>query len=178
MNNQSIFGLLFFVLILVSCQNASEETTNTAQEVATPVLTTNVDTPLPLYPIEKAKDLIAKCDYVDLIFYNLDFSININEPNNAKGIVASVLSSTLPPNTTCKEGFGYMTFQGGGEILAEAEVFFQQGCTYLIFKENNQNVGTCAIPDRGIQFFNNMIQQQQRAKQAQQGQQPAQNGNN
>jgi hypothetical protein len=173
MTNQSISTLLFLVLGLMSCQNttAQEEATTTT-EVAAPVV---VNTPLPLYPIEKAQNLIAKCDYVDLIFYNLDFSININEPNNAKGIVASVMSSNLPPHTDCKEGFGYVTFQGGGEILGEAEVFFQQGCTYLVFKEDSKSVGVCAIPSRGIQFFNNMIQQQKRAQQAQQ---PAQNGNN
>lgn len=119
----------------------------------------------PLLPASRAKAIIEACDYIDLVMYQMSFSINISDPNNARGLAASVMSNTPPPHTDCRDGFGTMTFLRQGELIAEAEVFFQQGCTYLLFKENGQRAYTCAIPPRGIEFFNGLVQQQQRARQ-------------
>ena len=157
-----IFTLLLLVLILASCNN-NQNTSNETSEVQTaPVEVPVPVTPavLPLYPSDKAQDMISKVDLVDLIFYTANFSININEPNNAKGVSTSIISMNLPPDMSCSTAFGHVSFLGDAEVLAEAELFFQQGCTYLVFQENKKNVYTCAIPTRGIQFFNNILKQQ------------------
>lgn len=124
-------------------------------------------TDLPLLPLEKAKEIVEKCDYVDLIFYKLDFSLNMNEPKNAKGLAVSLLSTVKPPNPTCKEGFAYISFLSDGENLADADIFFENGCTYLIFKENNKNKYICEMPSRGIKFFNSVVTQQLNARKKQ-----------
>ncbi len=175
---RGLFTIIFFCLTLMNCQDGSANN-NTPQADVQPAAAAAEPAPapvikadtgsLPLLPIEKAKEIVEKCDYIDLIFYQLDFSLNINEPKNAKGLAVSLLSTVKPPNPTCKEGFAYISFLSNGDIVAEAEVFFQKGCTYLVFKEDNKNVAICEMPGRGIKFFNSVITQQQNARKQQQG---------
>lgn len=155
-----LFALLTVLVWVTACRPSTSPTPPDAAPVAPAAATT-----YPLLPAERAKAIIEACDYIDLVMYKMSFSINISDPNNARGLAASVMSNTPPPHTDCRDGFGNMTFLRQGELIADAEVFFQQGCTYLLFKENGQRAYTCAIPPRGIEFFNGLVQQQQRARQ-------------
>lgn len=162
--------IILIALGILSCKNetatASQNTSNkdtTTSSTTTELVAVAPDTGmLPLLPFDTAKAVIEKCDYIDLIFYNYGISINISEPNNAKGVASSLMSTQLPPNMNCRQGFGFVSFQGNGETLAEAQIYFQQGCTYLVFRKGDSNLYVCAISNKGIQFLNNIIQRQQR----------------
>ncbi len=160
---------LFLVLMVVSifsCTNKAPEQHTPAQPIPqTPPATSA--TVLPLYPLDKATDLFNNCDYVDLTFNPLQFSVNFNQPKEAKRIIAGFLSNNLPPNMNCANPFGFVSFLGKGEVLAEADIFFETGCTYLIFRENNQYAYTCAMPNQGIQFINQMVKTQQESNRLQ-----------
>ena len=167
-------------MILVSCQDKN----STQNETTTATPTTEVVAPkvnpfdsLPIFPQEKTKVLFEKCDYVSMIFHTYSGqSINLSDADKAKGIMANLLTLRKPENPICGNAFAYISFSGQGKILAEADVFFQTGCTYLVFRENNQYSSICQMGDKGIQTLNSISQDLYKRAQQNQQQQPT-NGN-
>lgn len=156
--------ILLSFLVLVSCktknttsiENTVTETTQTTETVAPPV---NPFASLPIFPQEKTKVLFEKCDYVSMIFNTYaGQSINLSDPNKAKGITANLLTLRKPENPVCRNSFAYVSFSGQGKTLAEADIFFQSGCTYLVFRENNQYAYICQMGEKGIQTLNSISQ--------------------
>lgn len=157
--------LFFLCVVVVSCfvsctsKQQTPQSNNTA--TAPPVSKATV---LPLYPLASAQQLFENADHLDMTFTNLSFSINMSEVNQVKGIIASLLSTNQPPHMNCQYPFGLVSIQGDGKVLAEADIYFENGCTYLVFRENKQYAYTCAIPAKGIEFLNQMIANQQRMR--------------
>ena len=181
-----MYKILLFLsfMVLVSCQNSSStqnEETTTKEATPTPETvapTINSFDTLPLFSQEKTKVLFEKCDYVSMIFHAYSGqSINLSDPSKAKGIMANLLTLRKPENPICRNAFAYISFIGQGKVLAEADIFFQTGCTYLVFRENNQYNSICQMGDKGVQTLNSISQDlYKRAQQNQQQQQPT-NGN-
>ena len=177
--NKILIFLSFIVLI--SCKNKNttsventETTPSTTEAVAPPV---NPFMSLPVFPQEKTQILFEKCDYVSIIFNTYSGqSINLSDPNKAKGMLANLITLRKPENPICGNSFAYVSFIEGKETLAEADIFFQTGCTYLVFRENNQYSSICQMGDKGIQTLNSISQDLY--KRAQQNQQNQQNNGN
>lgn len=156
-----LFVLLLGVFSLASCNNQQQTPPLDDNPIAPPVTNATV---LPLYPLDSAQKLFENADHFDMTFNSLSFSINMGEVEQVRGLIASLLSTNQPPHMNCQMPFGFVSFQGKGEVLAEADIYFETGCTYLVFRKNNQYAFTCAIPDRGIQFLNQQIANQQRMR--------------
>lgn len=167
------FFLILACFLLVSCQSADTTEANTATPEAAPAIAKAPINPfdtLPIFPRETAEILFNQCDYIDLSFFTIDPTINFSKPNEIKGMLANLLTTKRPPAPTCRTAFGYISFNGQGQTLAEAEIYFEQNCTYLVFRDGNKYAAICQLGDKGIGFFNQVLQMYQKATQANDGQ--------
>jgi hypothetical protein len=171
---------LIFIAVLAcfiqACGSGSGEdkadTPDTTKDQTTTTTTANT---LPGYPKEKVLNLVDSCDYIDIIFYYHEFSINQSNPKDIRGMLNYV--STVSPETLnagCQP-IGRIFFQIDGRNAAEADIFFQQECLYFLFYEDGKYAYANNLTQSGVNFFSNIfaqvkVQQNAIQQKSQQGQ--------
>ena len=102
--------------------------------------------------------LIENCDYIDFILYNYDFSISQNQKSQIIGTLQQIGPplSEIPSNCN---SIGRIFFQSKGENIAEADIYFSEGCTYYYFLEDNKPTYAHQLSNNGILFYNQIFQQ-------------------
>jgi hypothetical protein len=116
---------------------------------------------IPTYPVlgnEVLSRLYAETDKVDIIFYNLPISVNQDDAASAKN-TALYVSPATPNITKVCQPIGRLTWIAKGAILKEADIYFESGCQYFVFMENNKPIAANAMVQGGIDFFNNILSQ-------------------
>lgn len=179
---QLIF-IAFLACFVWACGSGSSEEatteTNTTETTTTPANTqpaaNQTANTFPSYPEEKVKLLYDSCDYVDVIFYYEEFSINQKDQKDIRGMLNYI--STTPPenlNSGCQP-IGRIFFQIDGRNEAEADIFFKQECLYFLFYENGKYAYANNFTQNGVNFFSRIFAQVNAQKQAaQQGRQQGQ----
>lgn len=146
----------FFISLIVgiasSCQGKKDSDTNETS-IAIPEIPT-----YPAFGNEELSRLFAETEKVDIIFYNLPISVNQDEASSAKSTVLYV-SPASPNITKVCQPIGRLTWIANGAIIKEADIYFETGCQYFVFMENNLPVAANAMVQSGIDFFNNIISQ-------------------
>ena len=116
---------------------------------------------LPAIPTSILVDVFERCDYIDFIFANLPFSISQNDQASIKQTIRNIDPKQPEQiNVTCPY-FAQQIFQANGEIILDAKIFFQEGCTYYLFYEDGVAKYSASFTNDGINFYNNIIQQAQ-----------------
>jgi len=156
----SILTILFFsLMIFFGCQgNSSSKTksTPTAIQPVQPATQPAAPHPLPSITEAEMQNIFNKCDYIDFIFYNMDFSISVNDKNNVKQVVNFVDRAQPPANLTCPT-MGRIIFQHNGEILIEADMHYSDECKHFIFFKDNKPTYANKISSQGITYFQQMF---------------------
>ncbi len=111
----------------------------------------------PRFPADQLTALLDSCDYVDLVFYELDFSMSMSDPRGVKYALAFIGQTSAIRADTC-EAIGRMFYQIRGRNAAEADIFFSEGCTYLEFYEGGRVVYANAFSEAGLDFFNGQFE--------------------
>ena len=173
---------LLFVAFVVSCfsacksDSASNQTSTEKQPSNTEQKTTHPQTTSPYPPLPQSigKELYDKCDFVDYIFYDpkLPMSISLNEVNSIRATFVHIAPEPAQINPACK-ATGRVIFQHQGEVIIEADFYFNDQCTYYVFMVDQKPTYANMMSKDGIQFFTNNINQartniQQKLKQMQQ----------
>jgi len=83
----------------------------------------NVST-LPSITFEEMKEIYEGADFIDIIFYNVDFSMSVNNKTNIQKMVGFVSTNVATINRNCKP-MGRLFFQKNGELMVEADMFAQ-----------------------------------------------------
>lgn len=114
---------------------------------------------LPALPSEDMQRLYEECDYTDYIFHYLPFSISQGE----KAAVIKNLSFISPDaagevTLTCKP-MGREFFHIKGEIEYEADVYFEDGCQYIVFMKGNTPIYLNKISEAGKKFYTSITSQ-------------------
>jgi len=150
---------LLGLLILGNCgdkKTAAKEQSPTATKTATaPVVTPNA---LPSITLEEMKLLYEKCNYIDFIFYNMDFSMSVQDKKNVQRVVTFVDKTQPSGNLTCK-AMGRIVYQASGETLMEADMHFDKNCRHLVFYKDGKKVAANNMTDQGVTYFNQMFSQ-------------------
>ena len=156
------FFILIAFIIFIGCQN---QTTN-----ETPVATTEQSAPppinpfdtLPLLPRPAVEEIFNQLDVVSINFLNGLSPITVYGDQQSKNLYTALLTGLKPTNPICTNPFATFSFSGKGKALAQGSIFFQQGCTYLIFQDINTNQYTyiCQMGNKGINTLNQIIQGQ------------------
>lgn len=163
------FFLLFFVVALVaSCQpkasNADQpaEANPEAQQQAT---TTQPPNPAstggqsyPSIPLDTLTMLWEKCDYVDFVFYNFNFSMSQDEKVGIQSTLRHIAEETPVINPSCPP-MGRIFFQVDGRNALEADFFIGDECLYYIFYDNGKKAYANKMTDMGKNFFASIFSQ-------------------
>ena len=158
---QFSFPFYFFISLFLVVSTSCQEKKNTD----TTEITTAVPE-IPTYPAlgnEVLSRLYAETEKVDIIFYNLPISVNQEDAPSAKN-TALYVSPASPNITKVCQPIARLTWVSQGTIAKEADVYFESGCQYFLFIENNQPIAANAMVQSGIDFFNNIISQVSKPK--------------
>ena len=154
---KSIF-IILLGLALFSC-NSNPKTETKKTSPTTVNAAANIDGLLPL-PEKDVKILWERCDYLDYLFYNTNFTLSQDDQASIRQFLTFLSSEPSKTNSEC-ESLGRVFFQEKGEILYEAEFHFKKGCTHLIFLKNNKPIYKNELTPQGIQFFMNLFKKAQ-----------------
>lgn len=128
------FTLLLFSLLLLQCNNDPKTEGDIANSTSTVAPAQTVAT-YPSITEEKMKYIYDNCDYIDFIFYDVDFSMSQNQRPAIIQTIGGVSTTAAPIDTNCKP-VGRVFFQVQGINALEADLFFTGNCMYYIFLEN------------------------------------------
>ena len=150
-------------LLLSSCGDTAKKETpaSNSKEVsaksANPV-TNAGQVGLPSITLEEMQILYDQADYIDLIFYNMNFSMSVNDKPNVKRVVTFVDKTQPNPNFTCPT-MGRIIFQKDGEILIEADMHIDKHCSHFVFFKNGKKAFANNISEQGKGYFNKIFSQ-------------------
>lgn len=145
-------------LMLLACGGGQKASDGTS---AAPAATAPAASHPVLYPSvapETVKMLWDKCDYIDFVFYYLNFSMSQKEPQSIKGTIAHISADVPGIDPNCKP-IGRLFFQSEGKNVLEADIFYSNGCAYYIFYEDGKYAYANKMMPAGAQFFDNIFKQ-------------------
>lgn len=151
--------LIFLTVLLFSSCGETEEKKGIAKDKlwATKSNEVKVST-LPSITFEEMKAIYDGCDFIDIIFYNVDFSMSVNNKTNIQKMVGFVSTNVATINPSCK-AMGRLFFQKNGELLVEADMYYDDQCRYFVFQKNGKNAYANDITPEGQAYFAQIFSQ-------------------
>lgn len=164
------FLLLLLVGSIAACQpkssssgdggDADNETTpaaNGTSQTATSAVS------YPSIPFDTLSMLWEKCDYVDFVFYNLNFSMSQNEKVGIQSTLRHIAEDVPVINENCAP-VGRIFFQVDGRNALEGDFFIGENCLYYIFYENGKKTYANSMTEMGKNFFSNIFSQMMKSQ--------------
>lgn len=151
------FLLSFLCLILSSCGDTTKKTAPSTTQTAPPPPAANAELPAP--PPEFAMDIFNNCDYVDIIMYKSNFSMNVSQKNSIQMLVQALTTESQPNFANCPAQ-GRLFFLNQGKSLTEAELHFTDGvCHAMVFYVDGKKKYSSKLGQQGINMFAGYFQQ-------------------
>ena len=98
-------------------------------------------------------------DYIFyIIFYNVDFSMSVNNKPNIQRMVGFVSTNVANINRNCQPT-GRIFFQKNGELMAEADMYYDDQCRYFVFQKNGKAAYANDITPEGQAYFAKIFSQ-------------------
>ncbi len=144
------------MLILSACNSPS--TTSQKTETTTTTAAAAPAENLPSVPVAVMQKLFDKCDYVDYLFYESNFSMSMNNQASIRSTLTHVSEKVPVLNTPCKS-MGRIFYEINGETEIEAEIYFSNECQYFVFMKDNKRLYANNITADGVAHFNNIFKQ-------------------
>lgn len=141
-------------------QDAAVETTTAEAQTNTPAQPAQ----LPSVPKERMLMLWDSCDYVDVVFYQLNFSLSQNTQASIRSMINNISDATVEIKSDCP-AIGRIFFQVDGRNEMECDLFFDDKCQYVIFYEDGKQAYANPLSKQGFKFFSNIFKQVQNAVQ-------------
>jgi hypothetical protein len=154
------FKLLLFIstmFFLAQCNTGEQSPKSSQAVVQQPAQPTGPQ--IPSIPKEIMSKLYNECTYTDYIFFDLPFSMSQDEKYSIRAnlnYISVVALGTIPTN--CK-AMGRQFFHIEGDIVLEANVYFEDGCQFYVFVDGETPLYANLMSDKGIEFYSTMIQQ-------------------
>ena len=140
--------------LIISCSNSEQKGDSRWEKREEAVKVSS----LPSISFAEMKIIYEECDYIDFIFYTVDFSMSINNKTNIQKTVAFVSTNVARMNPSCK-AMGRVFFQKNGELLVEADMYHDEQCHYFVFYKNGKPAYANQINPAGQTYFNNVFSQ-------------------
>ncbi|PHI19408.1 hypothetical protein CEQ90_12880 [Lewinellaceae bacterium SD302] len=154
----SLFIGLTLLCLFAACGNDNAATSNPQVTATAP------PTSYPSISIDRLEYLWNNADYMDVVFYELPISLNQSTQEQVRSTIAHISEKTPVINPACKS-VGRLFFQVKGKNVEEAEIYFENGCTYYVWLENGKPAYANTITQAGIDFYNNVYVQAQQLNQ-------------
>lgn len=154
-----ILFFLWAVFSFAACQSESEPTAN--PDNPNPIAAAEAEQANAIYPTlpqPVVNELLTRCDQIDYIFSDLGVSMKATGPEARQNLqhIAAV-----PVKEACAALLGQAVFQGEGEIITIAQVYYQPpNCSYFVFEVEEKQYAN-EMTQAGIKRFRdfqNLIQ--------------------
>ena len=150
-------SLLIGLLAIASCDNstaAAKKAASNATQIAAPA----VPHSLPSITLAEMQRLYERCDFIDFIFFHMDFSMSVNEKSNVQRVITFVDKAQPNPAITCP-AMGRLVYQSGGKILMEADMHYAEDCYSFVFYKDEKKVFVNKMTEQGKNYFQQMFNQ-------------------
>ncbi|MCB0644498.1 MAG: hypothetical protein KDC44_22795 [Phaeodactylibacter sp.] len=161
-----ILFLLTFGLVLMSCGNNTPADARQEAADAAATATAEPKATLPSLPIVTLEYLWKSCDFVDYVFYELPVSMSLDNKKTIQYVLSHIAEDPAPLRPECKS-IGRIFYQVEGENVLEADMYFSEGCTYLVFLEDGKAKYANYMTKDGVDYLNNNFQQVNKMTQGQ-----------
>ena len=157
---KKIYFVLFVLSIFVACTSNNNSTNNQQTNPPTtstpaPAATQNIPL-LPKLPKAEADNLWNNCTYIDLVFYDLPFSMSVDNQPGIRSNLIMIANKQVSQNPNCKS-IGRVIYQVDGNIVMEADMFYGEGCNYFVFYKNDKPVYANSMTADGVKYFTNIL---------------------
>ena len=155
-----LFFLLGMIVFFSACQQSQNSNSSAEQAQTTPANPPAAATTAAYnsVPLDTLMMLWEKCDYIDFIFYNFNFSMSQNEQASIRTTLRHISDQFPTINPACKP-LGRIFYQVDGKNAMEGEFYLGEGCVYFIFFENGKPAYANMMTKDGIDFFRNIFSQ-------------------
>jgi len=152
-NVSATFLCLCIVLWGVACKQTGQSNAPQKQTLPAP---TN----------EYMVNVFDNCNYIDIIFHNLNFSMSVSDKANAQGNVA-YMSLNPVDDIACTPSIGRAYYQNTdtGKQLCVADLHYSDNCAYFVLLENERPKWACQMSERGIEFMKQVLSMKTQAPQ-------------
>lgn len=147
--------IITLLALLISCQDKSSET-ETEQKTDSTNLVEQYALPVP--PIETLEYLYQNCSHIDYVFYELPFSMSLDDVGSIRKTLSHISTSPAPEKAECKP-MGRIFFDVGIETKLEADFYFSSGCVYFLFYEGGEKKYSSFMTPDAVKYMNNYISQ-------------------
>lgn len=151
------YFLIFCFFCFASCGTTTDNKDSTAKKPAEKVVA-QTSAQLPSITVELMQKLYDKCDYVDYLFYESDFSMSMNNKGSIQQTLTHVSEGVPVLNPNCKS-IGRVFYEIEGNTEIEAEIFFSNECQYFVFMKDQKQIYANNITGDGVAHFNNIFEQ-------------------
>ena len=116
------------------------------------------NTTYPSIPDSTMQYLWERCDYVDYIFYELDFSVSQSSQHEIRKSLQHISRAVPDVSPACRP-IGHLFYQVEGENVLEANIFFSPECQYYLFYRDGEPAYANAMTPAGVQFYEYLLTQ-------------------
>lgn len=160
-----VFLMLLLMLLFTQCNTKEQPSSKIAtQAVAKEAVATGPQ--IPSIPKEIMIKLYKECDYTDYIFHDLPFSMSQDEAGSIRANLNYISVQPLGQIPSGCKAMGRQFFHINGEIVYEANVYYNENCKFYVFVEGETPIYANMMSDEGITFFDSMIDQAMSAQKA------------
>jgi len=155
--------LLCLVITMVCCNSKDSSTTKVPDPAQPTTAPAQPATPDPAtavsYPsisLEEMQELVGKTTLIDYVFYELPISLNLDNEGAIQQALRQISDKPAQIFPECK-AMGRVIFQSDGDIMKEADFYFQNPCYGFVFIENNKPTKSNMMTQEGANFFSNIL---------------------
>ena len=113
---------------------------------------------LPALPQARVEELRQQVTKIDLVFFTQGVSMSLDNPQAVSYALNAVSPEQAQRRPKCQP-IARMFMTAGKESVAEADVFFTNGCTYFEVFENKKPSYANMMTPEGKAFFNDNLKQ-------------------
>jgi hypothetical protein len=112
---------------------------------------------LPPLSKEWAERLFNTTTYLDFIFYNVSYTLSMNESQSIKQFISGIGTKHVFQDKNCPSQ-GRIFFQEEGNVFMEADIhYIENQCAYLVFFIGNKAMFANELNDSGKEMFRNYL---------------------
>jgi len=147
--------ILFTFVLAMGCQSKDKPATQAASAQAGPSIQT---VPYPPVPSDVLENIVTKGDHMDIVFYKYPISVSRDGKNDVIQELARLTDQSPKAATHCQPD-GRIFYNGNGEMLAEADLYIQPDCYYVVFYKEGKPAYANGLTPEAIQFYDGLTKQ-------------------
>lgn len=158
--NYKIFILILSALLLFSCGDKSNNSSADNQEGSSRQVKNNIPPPL---PGDELSILTNSTKVMDYIFFNLPYSINIDQASSIFTMMSYVTVETPSNYGNCGNPIATIMFNLQDGKQRRADLYYSNTCAYYVFYDESGTQATHAneINEFGKEYYNKIVNSSQ-----------------